>query len=72
MHYKLTMTPGRKKCPKIASFFMTFYAASPPAAAAAAAAAAAPEESFCVCEMVLLIEHFIILVSKDGMEGNRE
>ena len=34
-----------------------------------AAAPAAPEESFCVCEMVLLIEHFIILV---GMEGRKE
>ena len=38
---------------------MTFYAD----------AAARGEESFCVCEMVLLIEHFIILNSK---EGNRE
>ena len=37
---------------------------------AVAAATRRPEESF--CEMVPLIERFIILVSKDGMEGNGE
>ena len=41
---------------------MTFYAAWP--------LPPPPEESF--CEMVSLIERFIILVSKDGMEGNGE